>query len=292
MNQSQFLRGNPQVVMTSTPDTLIRRSDLLGRLVLNHDTAEELGHVDQVWLDPQAHQVIGFLCRSGLFYHKKHGFTWSQIETIGNDSILVTPLGAVEPEPPDSTLTEPGQELWTDTGDRVGSLLDYRLHPETGDVIDYLFVFSGWRQLTDGVYCLSADAIISMSRKRVIVSETAIQNAELFEKGLSQGVAQMTEFFKDDYARTQQDLQALKHTPQVIADQLQAATQKAKARLSGTSESSQPQLTGGTDVDDVDASSASSALEVSSDQASDSPVSEQPNPHDRPASDAASNSQQ
>ncbi|GAB4226926.1 MAG: hypothetical protein Kow00121_55420 [Elainellaceae cyanobacterium] len=227
--------------MAFLSDSVIRRSALLGRLVLNHRTAEELGRVDQLWLDPKSHQVIGLMCRSGLFYNKKHCFPWSQIEAIGSEGILVTPLETVEFEKPESAVAEPGQEVWTNTGSRVGSLLDYRLDSETGDVIDYLFTFAGWREFTDGIYRIFPNAVIGMNDKRAIVLEAAVQNAELFEKGFSQSVAQISGLLQTDISRSQQDLQALKQAPQAIVAQLQTVTQKAKQKLTGATGANQEQ---------------------------------------------------
>ena len=240
---------NPKPNMTTWHDSIIRQSDLIGRLVLNQGTAEEMGRIDQLWLDPQAHQIIGFSCKSGILSTKKHHFTWSQIETIGVDSVMVSRLEGLETARPESAIPGVGQEVWADSGIRIGTMIDYQLHPETGEVIEYLFFLSGWRSITEGTYRLPRQAVISMNSKRMIVMEKAAQNAELFSRGLTQDIAQITEFIKEDYAQTQQDLQTLMQNTQSIAEHLKGTLTAASPRRTRSDEPSRQDLS---DTDAID----------------------------------------
>jgi uncharacterized protein YrrD len=203
---------------------MIRQSDFLGRLVLDQNTAEEVGRVAELWLDPKSHQIIGLSCKAGLLGMQRHSFTWSQIESIGEDSVMVSALEGVEAEKPDGAIGLIAQDIWTDSGSQIGGLIDYRFDPETGDVVDYIFVFNGWRSITDSGYCIPPGAVISMNPQRMIVAETVTQNPERFTGRLDQGIASVTDFLKADYARTQQDVQS-------IASRLQGITQKTTAQL-------------------------------------------------------------
>lgn len=210
--------------MTVQVSGVIRQSELLGRLVLDRKTAEEVGRVDRLWLDPKAHQIVGMTCLSGLVKISQHRLTWSQIEVIGAEGILVQMIEGVKPEKPSTVETEVGQEVWTDQGSCIGTLTDYRFDPETGDVVDYLFTPNGWRGIQEGSYRLLPQALISMSDKRVIIPASAAQTAEPHGGGLKQGVSHLTGFLKQDYSRTQQDLKT-------IASHLQASTQQATEQL-------------------------------------------------------------
>jgi uncharacterized protein YrrD len=218
------------------PTDLLRHSDLIGKLVLDRVSTEEVGHVDQLWLDPKAHQMIGFTCRSGLLGFEKQSFSWTQIESIGADGILVSVLQGAESDRPANTEQIVGHELWTDDGNQAGTITDYRFHAETGDILDYLFISNGWRGLTEGMYRLLPNSIVSTGSRRMIASNQAIQNAQHYAGGISWTVAQAKEFLKSDYARTQQDLNAAVEGTKAIAQQLQATTrqvaEQAKAKLS------------------------------------------------------------
>ena len=60
----------------NTEPKIVRQSELLNRLVLERSTAEEVGRVEQVWLNPQSHKVEGFTCKSGFLGSKKQVLTW------------------------------------------------------------------------------------------------------------------------------------------------------------------------------------------------------------------------
>lgn len=68
-----------------------------------------------------------------------------------------------------------GIEVWTDTGNCVGQLVDYRFD-RRGAIVQYLFA----QPDQAGLYGLSPDAIISAGRKRVMVSDQAVEQAVHF----------------------------------------------------------------------------------------------------------------
>lgn len=209
----------------STPlHGIIRLSELLGRVVLDPSTASEIGSVDRLWLDPRTHQIIGISCLSGLVVIHQQSLSWSQIDAIGAEGLVARTISGVQPTKPDFVVTEIGQEVWTDAGNRIGTLTDYRIDLETGDVLDYLFTPSGWRGITEGTYRFAPSAIVSMNNQRMLITAAAAQAAEPFGGGLKQSVAQLADVLKEDYARTQQDLH-------LVADRLQSSTQKAAERL-------------------------------------------------------------
>jgi uncharacterized protein YrrD len=71
--------------------------------------------------------VVGIVCQSGLMGKHKHILSWEHIEAIGQDSVLVhvpqTPLLEIADsiEPPINT------EVWTNTGNKAGKLLEFSL---------------------------------------------------------------------------------------------------------------------------------------------------------------------
>ncbi|NEP12860.1 MAG: photosystem reaction center subunit H [Symploca sp. SIO2C1] len=210
--------------MSKQPE-MLQQSELLNRLVLDRHTAEEVGRVVLLLLDPPDHRVVGLVCKSGFLRSKKQSFTWAQIDTIGIDSILMD----VSPE---ETLTDKkdswdvliGHEIWTDAGNKVGKLADYLLNPKTGHVINYLFSPDGWRGMVDGLYLLPPQAISSVGSKRIIALEALIQNSECYAEGLNQKINQVAELIKEDYEKTLKHVETVRQLPQNVAEQVKDTT--------------------------------------------------------------------
>lgn len=213
--------------MTTFSETVIQQSKLIGRLILNRDNAEEMGRVNQFWLDISKHRVAAMSCKSGFLGRNVQFFRWEQIEAIGKDSILLSILTEPLTVKPDSADLVVGHELWTDAGNKAGSITDYCLDPQTGVVVAYLFVSNGWQGITDGTYLLLPQAVISLGAKRLIAQAEQVQNAEQFSGGLSEKMAQAAEFLKEDYAQTRRDMAAVVEGSQTTASQLQVTTQQA-----------------------------------------------------------------
>lgn len=212
--------------MTTFSETVVQQSKLIGRLILNRYTAEEMGRVNQFWLDTSNHRVVAMSCKSGFLGRNIQFFRWEQIEAIGKDSILLSILTEPLIAKPDSTDLVVGHELWTDAGNKAGSITDYCLDPKTGVVVAYLFVSNGWQGLTDGTYLLLPQAVMSLGAKRLIAQAEQVQNAEQFSAGLSDKMAQAAEFLKEDYAQTRRDIAAVVESSQTTASQLQETTQQ------------------------------------------------------------------
>lgn len=209
----------------STDAPILQHSTLMNRLVLERNTADDLGRVDQLWLDCKAHQILGLSCKSGFLGRKRRGFTWAQIEAIGDESVLVSLADDGNATKPEEAEIPLNHEVWSDDGNRAGRVVDYRFNRETGDVVDYLFSSNGWAGATNGIYRLDPTAVISVGSKRMIVRKAAIAEPEQVEAGLADRVSKVAEFLKDDYDRTRQDMQGAIEGTQAIASQLQSVGQ-------------------------------------------------------------------
>jgi sporulation protein YlmC with PRC-barrel domain len=238
-----------------TPNNLtIRHSELCNQLVIDYDTLEEVGTLDNLLIDVKRSQVEGLVCKSGLLGRQKQTFAWVNLAKIGQDSILLK-AATLLTETASAALAaaQPivGLEVWTDAGNRVGYIADFQLHRETGTIGLYLFAFGNavntvteeLQELTSGLYGLAPEAILSAGRKRIMVTEQAIDQAQMVAPGLKQKLSQKTsqaaDFLQADYDQTQQDWQALVENAQIWKDKLQQQTQK----LSGYTQENLPEVT-------------------------------------------------
>lgn len=199
---------------------IIKRSDLIGRLVLDRQTVEQLGHIEEIAVDLKSNQVLGFTTKSGILPvgGKKRAFSWQQIDTIGVDAVLVNKSADEDefllPENADCSM---GHEVWTDAGKKVGVLVDYLIKNDTGKVTNYLFkTDGGLRGILQGVYIMPASAMTSAGSKRVIVSESMVENPPQYTEGLDQKIIQAAEFLQEDFERTLSDLEGLKKEVQKL----------------------------------------------------------------------------
>jgi uncharacterized protein YrrD len=66
------------------------KSELINRLAINLDTAEEFGPIAEVWVNGRTHQVMGLGCSAGgLLNRQSRRFLLSQIGSIGHDGVVV-----------------------------------------------------------------------------------------------------------------------------------------------------------------------------------------------------------
>ena len=163
------------------------KSDLLNRLAINLDTAEEFGPIAEIWVNSRTHQVQGIGCSAGgLLQRQSRRFLWSQIGSIGRDGVVVK--AGAKSEAIDEHLQDClplGEvELWSDHGDRIGQLTDYRFDTATGNILQYLFVPAEDSALAPGLYALAPVAVISTGRRRMMAEDAALSKAPLVQAGV------------------------------------------------------------------------------------------------------------
>ena len=232
--------------MNKIPEVM-KHSQLLKRLVLDQKTVEARGRIEKLCLNAQSHQVIGFICQSGVFGKQKKVFAWKQIETIGTDATLVN--GDSEQEGLDefnNTINIIGNEVWTDTGEKVGLIVEYLLNIKTGAVVNYLFKSNGWRGVLNSLYLLPPEAVSSAGNKRVIVVNSSIENPQCYTEGVAKKVGLVQDFLQEDLVRTREHINVAKRearklivdfqeTAKIVKEQAQekaqVVTEQAKQKV-------------------------------------------------------------
>lgn len=200
---------------------MIRQSELLNQLVLDRNTMEELGQIEVVWMYPQVHRVLGFVCHSGFLGKQKAAFKLKHITALGENSVLVT----AKPTATDAERVRQLEslvhcEVWSDQGNRVGQIIDFVFNLETGEIQSYLLVAGRLAALTDGIYQLPPRKIISLGRKRVLIAEATIARLDLYRGGIRQTLTKTGEWLKSDLEQVTEELQAWRHEVQVKTQQL------------------------------------------------------------------------
>lgn len=158
------------------------------------DSMDEVGHVDVVWMHPPVHRVFGFICASGFLGRKKSAFNLPQLHAIGDDGLLVNSA----PVPTDGKKVRQiesllGYELWTDSGEKVGHVVDYVFDTKTGAIKAYLFTSHPLGALTDGLYQLPPRQMLSYGDRRIRVRDQVLESPELYKPGLKQKIATVGE---------------------------------------------------------------------------------------------------
>ncbi|TVQ11884.1 MAG: hypothetical protein EA368_04850 [Leptolyngbya sp. DLM2.Bin27] len=165
------------------------KGELLNRLAINLDTAEEFGPIAEIWVNGRTHQVRGIGCSAGgLLNRQSRRFLLTQVGSIGRDGVVVKAGARAEAidEHLQDCLPLGELELWSDHGDRVGQLIDYRFDPTSGNVLQYLFIPGDASDLAPGVYALDPVAVISTGRRRMMAEAAALEAAPLVRSGLPQ----------------------------------------------------------------------------------------------------------
>jgi uncharacterized protein YrrD len=180
--------------------------------------------VGEFWVDPRHHQISGFACEVGPVGLVRRAFNWTQIESIGAQGLVLSTVDGLEVRKPDTAQRVLGDEVWTDGGNKVGQVQDFCLDAETGAIVCYLFTSDAWGGLATGTYMLPPGAVISMGDRRLMVSQSAAEAAELFAGNIQELTRS---FFQADLERTRQDVSSMMQGTQAIANRLFHKTQQA-----------------------------------------------------------------
>ncbi|MEL6223295.1 MAG: hypothetical protein AAFR31_11710 [Cyanobacteria bacterium J06627_8] len=183
-----------------TFENIIKQSDVLNQLVFDATTMEEVGRIDVLWMYPQINRVLGFVCKSGFLGSKKAAFKLPQLKSIGDDSILVTgegePTVAAKVKQLESLVQS---EVWTDDGEKIGSIIDCLFNYRSGVIVRYLMIPGRLASITNGVYFLPPKAIQSFGQNRVLISAEAAKSLKPYRKGWKYKLAELRDTVKEDY---------------------------------------------------------------------------------------------
>lgn len=198
---------------------LVRHSELINQLILDRTTMEELGRVEVLWMYVPAHKVLGFIGKSGFLGSNKSAFNLTQLDTIGTNLLVNSKPQETDAEKVRQLESLINCEVWTDTGTRIGKIVDYEFVVKTGDIRQYMVAFTGWSTVTDGIYALPPNQILSLGRKRVVLHDTVARSLPVYREGIKQKIRHVEDVLKKDYQNVTQEFRSLTQRAQSAAEQ-------------------------------------------------------------------------
>ena len=211
-------------------DSVLRHSLLRGYLMLDYNTTEELGTVDGLLVDISRSRVVELVCQGPVWQRQRITYSWQQVTNIGADSIVLHVEGAANANAAAQIMV--GLEVWTDTGNCVGQILDYQFEPQ-GDIVQYLF----GEPSQPGLYGLPPDTIISAGRKRIMVSAQAADQAAYLPNEavpvLRQGTAQSLADQMQQQAESWSNYAQERWLSEDFNEQVQAKARQLQTRTEG-----------------------------------------------------------
>lgn len=233
---------------------IIRHSELLNRLVLERDTGQEVGRVERLWMYPQAHRVMGVVCRSGRFGGKRFVYKLPQLDGI-------EPAGLWVNGPPTQATGEQirrleslmEHEIWVDGGggrspaptDRLGLIIDCLFNRKTGAITQYLFVDNPLRRLVSDPITLAPTEIKGFGNRRVVVDERS--RLKHNRPSLKESLSNLRDQAREEYGQVTQEMRLAQQQATERAERLrrQAAEQAEALREQATEQAQtwQQQLT-------------------------------------------------
>ena len=223
--------------METPRPTQLLRSALASRLVINLQTAEELGQVHQVLVDVRSQRVVALNCGGGLLQRGGQQFLWEQVSSVGQDGVVIQTEQASQAanQVLQDAIPLANLELWSDHGDRIGVLTDFGFDPKSGNILNYRFIAHETSGLAPGLYQFSPAGVISTSRRRMMAHDQVLRQATLLEAG-EQGppqAASKREVFGYDIPDPKQSwetaVEGTRELREQFSDQVQERGEKLRA---------------------------------------------------------------
>jgi len=169
---------------------MIRAKDLDGRAVVDLESAEKIGYVDEIFLDPAGERIAWFSVseHSSLVGGGRRTFVPpSAVESIGPEAIMVrpgtgrdAPAGSPESFPRLSRVT--GRKVVTQSGKVAGAIADVLIDGAGGRIVGYQLKDASWTSSLGEMFkggddhpdYVRADADLRLSDELLVVPDDAV----------------------------------------------------------------------------------------------------------------------
>ena len=157
-------------------DGMVRQSELVGKGLMAYETTEEVGVVEHLLVDVKRSHTTAITYKAPGLMSRSQSVSWKNLVSVG-DRIIIHTQPATDEAELAASQNMTGLEVWTDGGDRIGTLIDLCVEKETGKVQKYLFELAHEQAEADEpsesvmAYAIEPQMIISAGRKRMMIAE-------------------------------------------------------------------------------------------------------------------------
>lgn len=159
-------------------------TELLGLQIVALDDASVIGEVDGLIIDDKAMKVAGFLVDLGLF--EASVLPFGSASAVGADAIIVPSADTLAPITADADLdtlatkdiTISDARVITRSGKTVGSIGDFFVDTDSGDVVGMEFIADDQSIYPKDVAVLPSAAVLRLGRDIVVVSDDYLQKLQ------------------------------------------------------------------------------------------------------------------
>ncbi len=173
---------------------MLQASDLRGRAVIDMDSAEDLGKIEEVFLDPEARSIAGFRASSGqrLEVAARETIPQTAVHAVGPTAVTVRRTGGGERTQPDlealpSLSNVVGRKVVSHGGELLGWVHDVLLETDGKRIVGYALraasqsggPLGAWLGLGETHYeYVRADADLRIGDEVIIAPDDALARAE------------------------------------------------------------------------------------------------------------------
>jgi uncharacterized protein YrrD len=150
--------------------------DMIGLPVVTLDSGATIAHVDDMLVDPSRRQVLALVVQEKAFARSARAIPFGRIAANGVDAVLVPNAKVtfeVDRDPVlrslDNTHRVQGANVMTDTGRKVGRVVDMLIDDHTGEIKTYEVVMGP----DNAKHSLPAEAVISLGKEAMFVTGAA-----------------------------------------------------------------------------------------------------------------------
>jgi len=169
-----------------------RGSDLIGKPIITFDTGRRLASVEDLLVDPERNQVLALLIDSGAVFASAKVVPYGHIKSIGENAIVVPKHDVIyqvsripELKRVMDRRTVKGMRVYSETGDRLGTVGDMIIDDQTGEVLYYEVTGGALGDAMKGKRTIVPAEILNMGERVLYIAAATAARLEQQQGGVS-----------------------------------------------------------------------------------------------------------
>jgi uncharacterized protein YrrD len=165
-------------------------ADILGMRVVDN-RGNLVGSIEKAVFTRDRSRLLGVLVKAGRMSKNTLAIRFQDIISIGDDAVIINQGAAVDPSrlveianALDEHVNITGYNVYTDSGDQMGTIKDIMIDERSGKVQGFLVAADLIEDLVNGRRMLTLDQRAVISEDRVIIPDENYQNIGAFDVGL------------------------------------------------------------------------------------------------------------